>query len=334
MSHQSEDSFFFDGGDALNAVFAGFPPANIQRIEKAFSVTCVCRDLCVKVISDSPASRKRASAFIRELVERHATRREPISPEDFSQLLGAFQENREKELHEFFSERIKVGKRKADITPRTRHQFEYVRSIRTKDIVFGIGPAGTGKTYLAMAMAVSEFLAGRYSRIILTRPAREAGENLGFLPGKLEEKILPYLRPLYDALHDMLDFDEANSLMEKNIIELAPLAFMRGRTLNHAFVILDEAQNASSDQMLMFLTRLGFDSCCVITGDPTQTDLAKNQVSGLGHANKILAQIPEIAFCHFDSGDVVRHSLVEKIIDAYSRANEKNSSKGRQSISK
>jgi len=167
-------------------------------------------------------------------------------------------------------------------------------------------------------MAVSEFISGKYSRIILTRPAREAGENLGFLPGNLEEKILPYLRPLYDALYEMLDFDEVNSLMEKHIIEVAPLAFMRGRTLNHAFVILDEAQNASRDQMLMFLTRLGFDSCCVITGDPSQTDLARNQESGLIHAQKILKDISDISFCHFTSKDVVRHALIEKIINAYS----------------
>ena len=169
-----------------------------------------------------------------------------------------------------------------------------------------------------MAMAVSEFLSGKYSRIILTRPAREAGENLGFLPGNLEEKILPYLRPLYDALYEMLEFDEVNTLMEKNIIEVAPLAFMRGRTLNHAFVILDEAQNTSRDQMLMFLTRLGFDSCCVITGDPSQTDLEGNQESGLVHASKVLKNIPDISFCHFSSKDVVRHALIEKIINAYS----------------
>lgn len=191
--------------------------------------------------------------------------------------------------------------------------------MREKDIVFGIGPAGTGKTYLAMAMAVSELLAGNFSRIILTRPAREAGENLGFLPGNLEEKIMPYLRPLYDALYDMLEFEEASLLIEKNVIEVAPLAFMRGRTLNNAYIILDEAQNTTDDQMLMFLTRLGFDSKCVITGDPFQTDLDKRQTSGLLHATKALTDVDEIAVCNFTTKDVVRHALVEKIITAYQK---------------
>ena len=195
-----------------------------------------------------------------------------------------------------------------------------MRAIREKDIVFGIGPAGTGKTYLAMAMAVSALLKGRFNRIILTRPAKEAGENLGFLPGNLEEKILPYLRPLYDALYDMIPFEDASSLIERNIIEVAPLAFMRGRTLNSAFIILDEAQNTTEEQMLMFLTRLGYDSQCVITGDPTQNDLARHERSGLIHAEKTLQEIPEIAFCKFTSRDVVRHALVEKIINAYQQA--------------
>ena len=168
-----------------------------------------------------------------------------------------------------------------------------------------------------MAMAVSELLQGNYARIILTRPAKEAGENLGFLPGSLEEKIMPYLRPLYDALYDMVDFDEAAGLIERNVIEVAPLAFMRGRTLNNAFIILDEAQNTTPEQMLMFLTRLGFDSQCVITGDPLQTDLPDKQVSGLTHAAKILENIPEIGISKFSSKDVVRHMLVEKIINAY-----------------
>jgi phosphate starvation-inducible PhoH-like protein len=212
---------------------------------------------------------------------------------------------------------VKVGPKKRDIVPRTKAQLDYISSIRHKDIVFGIGPAGTGKTYLAMAMAVSELLKGNYNRIILTRPAKEAGENLGFLPGNLEEKIMPYLRPLYDALYDMLDFEEASALIERNIIEVAPLAFMRGRTLNNAFIILDEAQNTTEEQMLMFLTRLGFDSQCVITGDPSQTDLAKNEKSGLMHSAATLKNIQEIGFNFFSTKDVVRHALVEKIINAY-----------------
>ena len=189
--------------------------------------------------------------------------------------------------------------------------------MRSRDMVFGVGPAGTGKTYLAMAMAVSEFLKGNVSRIILTRPARESGENLGFLPGSLEEKIMPYLRPLYDALYDMMQFDEVSALLERNIIEVAPLAFMRGRTLNNAFIILDEAQNTTVEQMLMFLTRMGFNSRCVITGDPSQSDLGPKEGSGLRHAISHLRGIPEIGFTFFETGDVVRHALLEKIIRAY-----------------
>ena len=222
-------------------------------------------------------------------------------------------------MQSLFSERVKVSPKKHDIIPRNIAQLDYLRKIRTKDVVFGIGPAGTGKTYLAMAMAISELLEGNYNRIILTRPAIEAGENLGFLPGNLEEKIHPYLRPLYDALYDMLEVDEVNPLIEKDVIEVAPLAFMRGRTLNNAFIILDEAQNTTTDQMLMFLTRLGFSSRCVITGDPSQTDLPENQVSGLKHSIQILQKIAEIAVCEFSAKDVVRHSLVEKIVNAYAQ---------------
>jgi len=312
-----EEILYFDSPDVIQAVFAAELPSNFRRLEKAFGVKTVSRDLWLKLSAKKQDSVVQATEFIRELMTIHSQSNTPLTQHDFDLLLNACAQNRSKEVQDLFSERIKVSPRKADIVPRTKAQLEYVRAIREKDIVFGVGPAGTGKTYLAMAMAVAEFLAGNYSRIILTRPAREAGENLGFLPGNLEEKILPYLRPLYDALYDMLEFEEAAALMEKNIIEVAPLAFMRGRTLNHAFVILDEAQNTSSDQMLMFLTRLGFDSCCVITGDPSQTDLADSRHCGLTHAEQVLKKISEIGFCRFTSKDVVRHALVEKIINAY-----------------
>jgi phosphate starvation-inducible PhoH-like protein len=205
------------------------------------------------------------------------------------------------------------------IRPKGAAQKDYLDAIRAHDIVFGVGPAGTGKTYLAMAKAVAALLGHEVKRIILTRPAVEAGERLGFLPGDLVEKVNPYLRPLYDALHDMLDIDRTQQLLERGLIEVAPLAFMRGRTLNGSFVILDEAQNTTSEQMMMFLTRLGFDSQAVITGDVTQTDLPSGSRSGLVEAIDLLADVEDISICRFSKRDVVRHPLVERIIVAYER---------------
>jgi phosphate starvation-inducible PhoH-like protein len=205
------------------------------------------------------------------------------------------------------------------VVPKTIGQKEYLQSVLKKPIVFGIGPAGTGKTYLAMAAAVSALLNHEVKRIVLTRPAVEAGEALGFLPGDLREKILPYLRPLYDALHDMLDPEEVVKLTEKGIIEIAPLAYMRGRTLSNAFVILDEAQNTTPEQMMMFLTRLGEDSRMVVTGDVTQIDLPRSKQSGLLEVRHILGDTPGIVFHTFTGADVVRHPLVQRIIEAYER---------------
>jgi len=212
-----------------------------------------------------------------------------------------------------------VGSRRR-ITAKNLSQRRYVELIRDCDLVFAVGPAGTGKTYLAMAMAVAALNRHEVSRVILTRPAVEAGEKLGFLPGSMAEKVNPYLRPLYDALHDMMDFEKAARLMERGAIEVAPLAFMRGRTLNDSFVILDEAQNTTSEQMKMFLTRLGFDSKAVVTGDVTQIDLPSDKKSGLVEATKILEGVEGIAFMHFTEADVVRHPLVQSIIRAYDRA--------------
>ncbi len=203
------------------------------------------------------------------------------------------------------------------IAPKSVNQRRYLDAIEQHDIVFGIGPAGTGKTYLAMAQAVSFLLAKRVTRIILARPAVEAGEKLGFLPGDLQEKVNPYLRPLYDALYDMVEVERAERLIERGTIEIAPIAFMRGRTLNDAFVILDEAQNTTSEQMKMFLTRLGFGSKAVVTGDITQIDLPTGRVSGLVEAMKVVSKIEGIAFIHFDDRDVVRHKLVQQIVKAY-----------------
>jgi phosphate starvation-inducible PhoH-like protein len=210
-----------------------------------------------------------------------------------------------------------VPARGRTIVPKSVAQRRYVQAIRGHDLTFGIGPAGTGKTYLAMAMAVGALIERRVKRIILARPAVEAGEKLGFLPGDLAEKVNPYLRPLYDALHDIMDFDKAQALLSRGQIEVAPLAFMRGRTLSDAFVILDEAQNATSEQMRMFLTRLGLGSRAVVTGDVTQVDLPSGATSGLAEARDLLAGVPGIAFCEFSDVDVVRHPLVQRIVLAY-----------------
>ena len=221
------------------------------------------------------------------------------------------------ELADYFLRGTARTSGKKQVMPKSVNQRRYLDAIEQHDIVFGIGPAGTGKTYLAMAQAVAYVLAKRVSRIILARPAVEAGEKLGFLPGDLQEKVNPYLRPLYDALYDMMEIERADRLLERGTIEVAPIAFMRGRTLNDAFVILDEAQNTTSEQMKMFLTRLGFGSKAVITGDVTQIDLPVGRASGLVEAVKIVGKIEGIAFVHFDEKDVVRHQLVQQIVKAY-----------------
>jgi phosphate starvation-inducible PhoH-like protein len=220
-------------------------------------------------------------------------------------------------LADYFAKGTPRTSGKRQVMPKSVNQRRYLEAIDQKDIVFGIGPAGTGKTYLAMAQAVSYLLAKKISRIILARPAVEAGEKLGFLPGDLQEKVNPYLRPLYDALYDMLDIERADRLLERGTIEVAPIAFMRGRTLNDAFVILDEAQNTTSEQMKMFLTRLGFGSKAVITGDITQIDLPSGRTSGLVEAMKVVGNIEGIEFIRFDERDVVRHQLVQQIVKAY-----------------
>lgn len=210
-----------------------------------------------------------------------------------------------------------IRTKKCTIKPRGQNQQRYVKSVQSNDINFGIGPAGTGKTYLAVACAVEALLKDQIERILLVRPAVEAGEKLGFLPGDLAQKVDPYLRPLYDALFEMLGFETVGKLMERGIIEVAPLAFMRGRTLNNSFVILDESQNTTREQMKMFLTRIGFGTTAVITGDPTQIDLPRGQASGLRHAIEVLEKVPGISFTHFNSKDIVRHPLVQRVVEAY-----------------
>lgn len=227
-----------------------------------------------------------------------------------------------------YEQRIDVAPGKPPVFARTFGQMRYVEAIRRNDFVFGIGPAGTGKTYLAMAMAVSELLRGEVSRIILTRPAVEAGESLGYLPGDLTEKVFPYLRPLYDAMYDMMSPEDMERHRSRGVVEVAPLAYMRGRTLNHAFVILDEAQNTTPEQMLMFLTRLGFDSKCVITGDLSQVDLPPSKTSGLLEARRTLRGVEGIAIVELGDADVVRHALVQKIIQAYRAGRDESARNG------
>ncbi len=244
----------------------------------------------------------------------------PIYAADVDYALRILSSDRNAKLRDIFLDTVFISAHKRVITPKSVVQKAYIDAIRNFDIVFGIGPAGTGKTYLAMAMAIAELMKNSFARIILTRPAVEAGEKLGFLPGDLAEKVNPYLRPLYDALHDMVDFDRARRMVERGTIEVAPLGFMRGRTLNDSFVILDEAQNTTTEQMKMFLTRLGYGSKAVVTGDVTQIDLPAGKASGLKEVAAILRDVPGIRFVTFTERDVVRHPLVQEIITAYDRA--------------
>jgi len=242
---------------------------------------------------------------------------------DLRFIIRLFLEDGEIDIKSIFSERIQVSPEKPYITPKGLTQREYIFAIKKYDIVLGIGPAGTGKTYLAMGLAVSGLLKKEFSRIILVRPAVEAGERLGYLPGDMHDKINPYLRPLYDALYNMVEFEKARELVEKGLIEIAPLAYMRGRTLNDSFIILDEAQNTTSEQMKMFLTRIGFNSKAVITGDITQVDLPYEKSSGLIEIQDILKKVNGIKFIYFSDRDVVRHELVQQIIKAYEKYNSK-----------
>lgn len=248
-----------------------------------------------------------------------------LNAEDLRLAIQSAAPDTEPSLKELFANNISVASKKRFIVPKTEVQRQYVEAIKTNDIVIGIGPAGTGKTYLAMAMAINALLKRDVSRIVLARPAVEAGEKLGFLPGDMYEKVNPYLRPLYDALFDMMDAEKAGKLIEKGIIEIAPLAFMRGRTLNDSFIILDEAQNTTSEQMKMYLTRLGFNSKTIITGDTTQIDLPHGKVSGLVEIENILKGIEGIRFIYFTERDVVRHRLVQEIVKAYERYEKRGS---------
>ena len=301
----------------LVRVLFGEHHRNLQRIEALTKVVIQARGNALNLIgpeSDVVLVEKLLRELYRLLQKGYA-----ITEHDVEPAVKLLQADPNLRLDKMYRNGVMVSGRRRPIIPKSLAQKEYLEAIRHHAIVFAIGPAGTGKTYLAMAMAVEALTQGELGRIILTRPAVEAGEKLGFLPGDLAEKVNPYLRPLYDALHDMMDIEKASRLLDRGVIEVAPLAFMRGRTLNNSFVILDEAQNTTIRQMKMFLTRLGFDSRAVVTGDITQMDLPPNEKSGLVHAREILSGIPGLHFSYFSERDVVRHPLVQDILRAYDR---------------
>lgn len=306
----------FDSADALLAL-CGQNNNRIKLIERTAGVDLHVRGNEIIIEADA-AGLALAKIALRQLYG-FAVRGKPLSSEDVVRAVKVLRTDQSADLSSIFSDTVLVPRAGRPITPKGIAQKAYVEAVRRDDIVFGIGPAGTGKTYLAMAMAIKALLDKSVKRIILTRPAVEAGEKLGFLPGTLEEKVNPYLRPLYDALNDMLDPMRAKRLIEDDVIEIAPLAFMRGRTLNDSFVILDEAQNTTPEQMKMLLTRIGFGSKAVITGDITQIDLPRHVGSGLRDAVELLEGISGISIARFSEVDVVRHPLVQDIIRAYDR---------------
>ncbi len=294
----------------------------LKKIERTTGATAIFRDGSLKLIG-SESQTESAKQVIMELLEL-SRRGSPITEQKVDYALSMAMEKRKGALLEIDSDLICHTVSGKPIKPKTLGQKEYVDAIRRDMVVFGIGPAGTGKTYLAMAMAITAFKAGDVERIILTRPAIEAGEKLGFLPGDLQSKVDPYLRPLYDALHQIMGAESFQKNMEKGLIEVAPLAYMRGRTLDDAFIILDEAQNTTQAQMKMFLTRIGFGSKVVVTGDKTQKDLSPDVKSGLEVAEKVLSRVEGISFCRLTSLDVVRHPLVQRIVTAYEEYEKKN----------
>lgn len=299
---------------------------NIRFIEEAFKVKVLTRDGNITILGDSENVESVRKLFTHLLeVIRGGNQ---LTAAEVKYFAGLVRDGKEEKITDLYDDIVCFTHRGKPIKPKTIGQKLYIQAIKNNDIVFGIGPAGTGKTYLAMAMAVTAFKEKEVNRIILTRPAVEAGEKLGFLPGDLQDKVDPYLRPLYDALYDILGVETFRRLMEKGLIEVAPLAYMRGRTLDDSFIILDEAQNTTSEQMKMFLTRLGFGSRAVVTGDITQVDLPKGVFSGLEEVKQVLKGIKGIEFIYLDDRDVVRHEVVQRIIKAYERFEEKRQQNG------
>ena len=303
------------GDNRLARDLFGAEDRHLKSLEKRLGIEVDVRgaDLHLRGREPDVATGERILTHLYEMLKKGY----PIMGADIERALRLMASDRNADLESLFTESIFLPAQKRVIMPRTPGQKAYIEAIRSHDIVFSIGPAGTGKSYLAVAMAVVSLLRKEYDRIILTRPAVEAGEKLGFLPGDMQEKVNPYLRPLYDALYDILGYEKTAKLLERGIIEVAPIAFMRGRTLNDAFIILDEAQNTTSEQMKMFLTRIGFGSKAVVTGDITQIDLPHGKTSGLREAQQVLAKVAAIRFVLFNERDVVRHTLVQSIITAY-----------------
>jgi len=306
------------------SAFSGVMDKNLKKLEQRLGVSLSVRG--ESLIIDGPVDKETFAKYYFEKIKELEDRGHSLKEDDFHVVLDLLEEGLGRRLEDYFSSEPLSLSRKT-VIPKSYNQQEYINAIKNYDLVFGIGPAGTGKTYLAMAMALSFLQNKLVNRIILTRPAVEAGEKLGFLPGDIAQKINPYLRPLYDALFDLARLEQANRLIESSIIEIAPLAYMRGRTLNSAFIILDEAQNTTKEQMKMILTRTGFDSKMVVTADITQIDLPHPEKSGVLHVIKILSKIKEIAFVNFNEKDVVRHPMVQKIIKAYQKAENKHRNK-------
>ncbi|NLY78082.1 MAG: PhoH family protein [Tissierellia bacterium] len=316
---KKEKEIFVEDDFAISELFGRFDE-NIKIVEEEFGVEIILRDGKLAIIGEE-TSVQLVEKLIYKLMEIIKTQK-ILTKQAIRYSIQLVLSGEEEKIKELLNDIICITASGKTIKPKTLGQKRYIDSIRNNDIVFGIGPAGTGKTYLAMAMAVNAFKNKEVNRIILTRPAVEAGENLGFLPGDLKEKVDPYLRPIYDALFDILGAETYYKLVEKGLIEVAPLAYMRGRTLDSAYVMLDEAQNTTNEQMKMFLTRLGFGSKAIITGDITQIDLAKGKSSGLITVSKILKDIPGIDFIYLTKHDIVRHPLVQRIIEAYERFDE------------
>ena len=310
------ETIHFSSARQLSQLYAD-DGRNLEDAEHSLGVNIASRDDWLTVEGNIEGIANLKAVF--ELLEAARAQGLRIRSSDFHYTLRCVAEDNADELREIYRNPLVIKLKRQSAVPKTLNQKRYLQAIDAHPITFGIGPAGTGKTYLAMAMALRELLEGRVERIILTRPAVEAGEALGFLPGELQEKILPYLTPLYDAINDMIGKEQTMQLVERGIVEIAPLAYMRGRTLANAFVVLDEAQNTTHEQMMMFLTRLGDGSRMVVTGDITQTDLPRNKQSGLKEATRVLKDIERINLFYFDGQDVVRHPLVQDIINAYAK---------------